>query len=156
MKYVECPDVFEGNERSLFLAGGITGCENWQTKLVKLLEDTDLTLLNPRRKHFPTDNPNIEEEQITWEHNHLAKTNAVSFWFPKETLCPITLYELGKQSVSDKPIFIGVHPEYTRRKDVEIQTKLVRPGVKIVYSIEELAEQIKEWSMKSLNNILDK
>lgn len=156
MRYIECPEIFEGKERSLFLAGGISGCENWQTKLVKLLENTDLTLLNPRRKHFPTDSPNIEEEQITWEHNHLAKTNAVSFWFPKETLCPITLFELGKCLGKGKRVFIGVNPKYLRKKDVEIQTRLVRPGVKIVYSIEELAEQIKEWSMKSLNNILDK
>ena len=146
MKYIECPEVYEGNERSLFLAGGISNCPIWQLDLVKLLEDTNLVILNPRRKHFPTDNPNIEEEQINWEYNHLAKASAVSFWFPRETLCPITLYELGKQSTGKKPLFIGVHPEYARRRDVEIQTGLIRPEVKIVYSLENLAEQIKSWA----------
>ena len=146
MKYIECPEVYEGNEKSLFLAGGITNCPIWQPDLVKLLEDTDLIILNPRRKHFPTDNSNIEEEQITWEYNHLRKASAVSFWFPRETLCPITLYELGKQSAGKKPIFIGVHPSYQRRRDVEIQTRLARPEVKIVYSLESLAEQVKDWT----------
>lgn len=143
MRYIECPEVYEGNERSLFLAGGISNCPIWQPDLVKLLEETDLVILNPRRKHFPTDNPNIEEEQINWEYNHLAKASAVSFWFPRETLCPITLYELGKQSSGKKPLFIGVSPDYQRKKDVEIQTRLIRPEIKIVYSLEDLAEQIR-------------
>lgn len=145
MKYIECPEVYEGDEKSLFIAGGISNCTNWQKELVKELKDADLTILNPRRKFFDTTNPNIEEEQIKWEFEHLKKAKAVSFWFTKETLCPITLYELGKQSASDKPVFIGVHPEYLRRKDVEIQTSLIRPEIKIAYSIKELAEQIKKW-----------
>lgn len=148
MKYIECPEIYEGNEKSLFLAGGISNCPVWQQDLAKLLKDTDLTILNPRRKHFPTDSPNLVEEQIIWEYNHLAKASAVSFWFPRETLCPITLYELGKQSTGMKPLFIGVHPEYARKRDVEIQTKLIRPEIKIVYSLEETAEQIKAWATR--------
>jgi len=152
MRYIQCPQIYKGGERSLFLAGGISNCPIWQSDLAKLLENTGLTLLNPRRKHFPKDNLNIEEEQISWEYDHLEKSSAVSFWFPKETLCPITLYELGKQSSSDKPIFIGVHPEYPRRKDVEIQTRLVRPKIKIVYSLKDLADQIKIWTQRGLHN----
>jgi hypothetical protein len=143
MKYIECPQVYDGKENSIFLAGGITSCPIWQTRLVKLLEDTNLVLLNPRRNHFPKDNPNIDEEQIAWEYEHLAKASIVSFWFPKETLCPITLYELGKQCMSKKPLFIGVHPDYQRKRDIEIQIRLIRPDIKIVYSLENLASQIK-------------
>ncbi len=43
-----------------------------------------------------------------------------------------------------KPIFVGVHPDYQRRKDVEIQTQLVRPEVKVVYSLEDLAQQVRK------------
>ncbi|MBU3912910.1 MAG: nucleoside 2-deoxyribosyltransferase domain-containing protein [Nanoarchaeota archaeon] len=146
MKYIECPEVYEGQEMSLFLAGGISNCPIWQPDLARLLKETNLVILNPKRKHFSTDNLNIEEEQINWEYNHLAKASAVSFWFPKETLCPITLYELGKQSTGKKPLFIGVHAGYVRRRDVEIQTRLERPEIKIVYSLESLAEQIKDWA----------
>jgi hypothetical protein len=42
-------------------------------------------------------------------------------------------------------IFVGVHPEYKRRQDVEIQTGLARPEVEIVYSLSALAQQVLEW-----------
>ncbi len=37
---------------------------------------------------------------------------------------------------------MGVHPNYPKRQDVEIQTGLVRPDIQIVYSLDELANQI--------------
>ena len=45
--------------------------------------------------------------------------------------------------MTEKPLYVGVHPQYTRRTDVEIQTLLVRPEVKIVYSLEALAEKVQ-------------
>jgi hypothetical protein len=145
MKYIECPNTYTGKDFSLFLAGGITSCPPWQTKAIELLKETDLVLFNPKRKDFSLDDINIEEEQIHWEYTHLQKADIISFWFPKETLCPITLYELGKQSMCNKPIFIGVDPEYKRKKDIEIQTKLIRPEIKVVYSLEDLTNQIKSF-----------
>ena len=146
MKYIEDPHLYPGKEKSLFLAGGITGCADWQRDLTILLKNEDIVLLNPRRSHFPTDNPNITPEQIEWEYQHLRKADALSFWFTKETVCPITLYELGAHSMSNKPLFIGVHPEYARREDVEIQTRLQRPEIKIVYGLNSLSDQIKAWA----------
>lgn len=145
MKYIEVPSVYEGNEKSLFLAGGITGCPDWQSELTNLLKPENIVLLNPIRTNFPINGPNAAEEQITWEYNHLRKANAISFWFPKETICPIVLYELGAWSMTEKPLFVGVHPDYKRRQDVEVQTKLERPDVQIVYDISSLYRQIKEW-----------
>ncbi len=146
MIYVEALEVIKSGlpNKSVFLAGGITGCPDWQQELVALLDNSDLILFNPRRADFPIDDPSAALEQITWEHNYLRTADAVSFWFAKDTLQPITLYELGSWSMSDKPIFIGVHPEYPRRQDVEIQTKLIRPEVEIVYSLKKLAQQLLE------------
>lgn len=145
MIYLEAPENFERIHKSIFLAGGITGCPDWQQEMVKLLQDTNLILFNPRRADFPIYDPDAAQEQITWEHIHLRQADAILFWFPCETLCPITLYELGTWSMSGKQIFVGVHPDYQRRQDVEIQTKLVRPRVEIVYSLQELARQVKEY-----------
>ncbi|MDP3882347.1 MAG: nucleoside 2-deoxyribosyltransferase domain-containing protein [Nanoarchaeota archaeon] len=151
MKYIECPQEYDGAGVSLFVAGGISNCGDWQKEFIEELKDAKLVILNPRRKIFQIDNSDIEEEQITWEYNNLGKASAVSFWFPPETLCPITLYELGKQSISKKPLFIGIHPEYKRKTDVEIQTRLIRPEVKIVYSLNDLANQVREWAKDSKN-----
>ena len=143
MKYIEALEEYNGNETSIFLAGGITGCSGWQDEIVKRLQDTELTVLNPRRKHFPMGDLDASLEQIAWEHRHLRKATMIAFWFPSETLCPIALYELGSWSMTNKKIFVGAHPDYKRKQDVEIQTKLARPDIKIVYSIDDLAGQIK-------------
>lgn len=144
MLYVEALDELkDGVEgKIVFLAGGITGCPDWQQEMRSLLQDTSLILLNPRREHFPIGDPNAAQEQIAWEHRQLRIADAILFWFPRETLCPIVLYEMGAWSMTKKPIYIGIHPEYRRRRDVEIQTQLVRPDVKIVYCLEDLASQV--------------
>lgn len=146
MQYIESPHIYKPKPgvKSLFLAGGINGCSDWQQEIVHLLSNTDLALLNPRRKHFPIGDPNAKLEQIKWECEHLRKADAILFWFPHEALCPIVLYELGAWSMTDKPIYIGIHPDYQRRQDVEIQTKLARPDAEIVYSLSRLAEQIMQ------------
>jgi hypothetical protein len=52
-----------------------------------------------------------------------------------------------------RPLFVGVHPDYQRRPDVEIQTRLVRPDLEVVYGLPELTECIRQWvrSFKSLS-----
>lgn len=144
MYYIESPEVLGHSFgcKSVFLAGGITNCPNWQQEMVDLLQDTNLILINPRRENFPIHDPGAALAQITWEHKHLRKANAILFWFPCETICPIVLYELGAWSMTQKHIFVGVHLDYSRRQDVEIQTDLIRPDVEIVYSLQELADQI--------------
>ena len=148
MRYIEALEDMESNQSqtSLFLAGGITDCPDWQQELVNLLRDTDLVLLNPRRAQFPMADPTAASQQIDWEHRHLRLADAISFWFCAEAIQPITLYELGAWSMTDKPLFVGVHPDYVRSQDVEIQTKLARPDVKIVYTLSGLADQIKQFT----------
>ncbi len=145
MKYIQCPTEATPQplEKSLFLAGGISNCPDWQSELTTILENTDWLIINPRRADFDITNPNMTEEQILWEHRHLRLASAIAFWFPPETLCPITLYELGTWSASSKPLFIGVDPNYTRRLDVQIQTRLVRPEVPILESLEDLAQALQ-------------
>jgi hypothetical protein len=146
MKYVESPDTYRprAGDTSLFLAGGITGCPDWQQEVVRLFDQTDLVVLNPRRTHFPMADPTVAEAQIRWEHEYLRVADEILFWFPCESLCPIALYELGAWSMTDKPLYIGVHPDYHRRRDIEIQTRLARPDIAIVYRLDELAKQITE------------
>lgn len=143
MIYTEAPNEGNFQKKSLFLAGGITGCPDWQSQVVTGLKDTDLELFNPRRENFPIHNPDAALEQISWEYRYLRNAHAILFWFPSETLCPIVLYELGAWSKTDKPLFVGIDLKYQRRHDVEIQTKLARPDVTIVYSLEDLIEKVK-------------
>jgi hypothetical protein len=133
------------NNVKIFLAGGITNCPDWQKEIIEKLKDFPcLTIYNPRRENFPIDDPTAAEQQITWEFNHLRDANIVIFWFSKGSLNPIVLYELGAHGVfSDRPIFLGIDPEYERKQDVIIQTSLARPNQKICFSINEFVEEIK-------------
>ncbi len=155
MKYVEAPAKWTPieNEKSVFLAGGITGCAPWQNELISKLTHWDVTVLNPRRKDFDVSNSYAAEEQITWEFNALKRATMVSFWFAAETLQPIALYELGRWAALEKeedgwepftrratlgPI-VGCHPDYPRRQDVIIQMRLARPDIRVVDSLDVLA-----------------
>ena len=149
MKYIEAPTEYQrrliGNEKSIFLAGGISNCYDWQSELSDLLKNNPLVILNPRRKNFPMNDPTAAKKQIEWEFVHMRKADAISFWFSKETLNPIVLYELGAHSMTDKKLFVGLDPEYLRKVDIETQTALIRPDIQIVYSLDALGKQITNW-----------
>jgi hypothetical protein len=145
-RYVEAPDEYDGPGPSLFLAGGISGTFDWQTDVVQRLGDLPLVLLNPRRRTFPMDDPSAAEGQIAWEFRHLRRATAVLFWFPPETLCPIALFELGGRTlVPEQALFVGTHPDYQRRLDVEIQLRLARPEVAVAADTAALAGQVRTW-----------
>jgi hypothetical protein len=102
-------------------------------------------LVNPRRDHFPIHDPSAADAQITWEHHALRAARAILFWFPKEALCPIALYELGAWSMTQRCIFVGAHEGYPRRRDIEIQTKLARPEVSTnATTLKALAAEVVE------------
>lgn len=147
MRYVEAPECYAvgGEKVTVFLAGGITGCPDWQATIVSLLSDTDLVLFNPRQANFPIHDPIAADEQIQWEHDHLHRADRILFWLPAENQagCPIALFELGYWLHSDKPLEIGVEPGYVREQDVRIQTALARPLLSIVSTLEDLAEAIR-------------
>jgi hypothetical protein len=150
MRYIEALQTYNGRETSLFLAGGITGCPDWQKDLVIRLQDEPLVILNPRRASFPMEDTSAASAQIEWEYAHLRMATAIAFWFPYETLCPIALYELGAWSMTGKKLFVGVHPEYQRRQDVQIQTALVRPDIHPVSAVAELAQEVVSWTKEFL------
>jgi hypothetical protein len=145
LDYVECPDTYvpQSGRRSLFLGGGITNCPDWRADLRPLLADTPWVLINPRRSGVMMDDTALAMAQIDWEHRHLHMADAILFWFCQETLQPITLYELGAWSMTTKPLFVGVHPGYPRRIDVLVQTRLARPDVQVVDTLEALAAQVR-------------
>jgi hypothetical protein len=139
----------------IFLAGGITSCPDWQAEIIELLRDVQGTLLNPRRANFPIHDPNAAFEQIQWEYIAMNQwADAISFRFSVGSLNPIVLFELGCHSVRldlygvPITIFVGVHTDYERRQDVEIQMHLRRPALQIVDTLEALADQITAWIAK--------
>ena len=117
--------------KSIFLAGGISGCNDWQKTATEALQDLDITIINPRRNDFNIENMLNSVDQIKWEHKYLSSCSHTMFWFPDATLCPITLFELGKLLMRNKlsgdtdRLYIGCESSYKRVFDVEIQSMLM-------------------------------
>jgi hypothetical protein len=151
MIYVECPGKTTENKQSLFLAGGLSNCRQWQKTIISDLRLLDIILYNPRRKSFDHSKKDITVEQITWEEGMIKKSDVISFYFCRETDCPITLFELGTCIMTNKPIIIGMDSDYSRRQDVEIQVRLKRPDIKIVYGVQRLTNEIIELFTDRLN-----
>lgn len=151
MEYIEALGEWDksSNQLAVFLAGGITGCPDWQKELTELLKDTNCIVLNPRRKNFPINDPDAARLQIQWEFDRLREADIVSFWFSSEGVQPIVMYELGAWSMSTKPIVVGIEPGFWRGQDVYIQTALARPDVRIVNNLQDLAGQIRAFEVRS-------
>lgn len=135
-------DIYPINSKSdrlkVFLAGGITGCPDWQSEFTEKLRKKELErgiyLFNPRRPEFDVDNKAMEQEQIAWEYKALAEVDITIFWFSEGGQNMITLYELGMWANSrSRPAVVGVHPDYIRAVDVRTQTQLAK-GNKIPMS----------------------
>lgn len=152
-KYVEALSPGDPDAISIFLAGSITGAEDWQRgvadKLLSMSSIPGLQVLNPRRANFPIDDPNAAAGQILWEARHLDMADVILFWFSEATLGPITLYELGAWSMTEKPLVVATHPNYARRQDVVIQTALRRPEIEVRRNLQDLIDD----AVKALDKI---
>ena len=143
MQYIECPNKEKPKYKSIFLAGGIVDCPDWQSEVVeKFRKYKNVTVLNPRRKSFVINDKNVNNEQIGWEYENLRSSDVLLFWFSVGSVNPIVLFEFGSAMERDACIFVGVHPEYVRKQDVEIQSKLRHPELVIHSSIESLVSAV--------------
>ena len=129
------PSIEDPKYTSVFLAGGITNCKNWQKEVIKELNDIEkLTVYNPRRTNFDLSNKSINHEQIEWEFERLEKMDIFSMYFcGGASIQPICMYELGRNIIRmqnrfpsdwEKRIVISCEVDYIRKEDVIIQTLL--------------------------------
>lgn len=129
---------------TLFIAGGISGCPDWQTGVCERIAGAvEVDVINPRREGWDMKAHDEESmKQIRWEHWHLQRSDSILFWFPRETLCPITLLELGKYLArTEVDLTVGTHPEYQRRLDVVVQCGLERPLMTIWSDLDVMVDQ---------------
>lgn len=126
--YIEAPHHGDtGGWPAVFLAGGITGCADWQAEAVRLLDDSDVEMIvyNPRRANFDPTEPGVEQLQVSWEAGALRIVSAILFWFDPSGMQPIVHQEFGA-ALERAPAFghhivLGVHPDYPRRENLRHQ-----------------------------------
>lgn len=140
--YYESPADYDPMEITIrpavFLAGGITGCPDWQAHARRLINNSGLVvdILNPRRVNFPIDDPAARWEQVSWEQRHLHTDGVhTMFWFPASdhavTTQPIAMFELGQAIGEGRSFNVGTDPDYPRRTDVEMLCRLNLPDLAV-------------------------
>jgi hypothetical protein len=130
----------------IFLAGGISNCPDWQEDVGnRIANETNANAFNPRRTDFDmAAYEEISRQQIIWEYHALRLCTFNMFWFPEETLCPITLFELGSalERCPDGALFVGSHPNYQRRFDLIEQANLKNKSVHIFDNLDKMTDEI--------------
>lgn len=149
MRVITAPEEYkiQDDEVTVFLAGGICGCENWQDDVIQILKEIDenerkegregldkLVLFNPRRESFPINDRMESRNQIKWEFDALERCNIFSMYFCSgDSDQPICMYELGKNLVRMQQryaidwygrIIVSVEDGYKRYGDVVTQFNL--------------------------------
>jgi len=137
------------NRFSVFLAGSIEmgKAEKWQDKVVKLLEEDDVIVLNPRRDDWDssweqTDGDNEFTKQVEWELLAQTYCDLIIMYFDPNTTSPITLLELGLFGATHPQSIVVCCPEgFYRKGNVDVTCRWY--GIKQVNSIEELVNEVK-------------
>lgn len=143
----EAPDL----PLNLFLAGGITGCDDWQSEIIELAKTSDdfnnVIIYNPRRASFDVSNINESNKQIKWEFFMLERMDVFSMYFDgSSSLQPICLYELGRNIERMRSRFpddfaerivITCDKGYSRCMDVVHQVSLATNGCVSVNIVDE-------------------
>ena len=134
---ITAPSIENAKFISVFLAGGITNCENWQKEIIKELEFEDITIFNPRQKNFDINDKSASVKQITWEFERLEQMDIFSMYFCNSSSDqPICMYELGRNIIRmqnrfpnnwQDRIIISIESGYKRSQDVIVQTALCAP-----------------------------
>lgn len=149
LRMITSPEEYEKTPGrvSLFLAGGISGCPDWQSLVMNtVLVRYPIDLLNPRRVSFNVGDPAAAPAQIKWEFDHLRRADGILFWFCKETIQPIALFELGAWSMTNKPLFVGADPDYPRLFDIQQQLPLARPELSVdLMGLAALCWDVERW-----------
>ena len=147
MRQIKAPASFR--PFTVFLSGSIEmgTAANWQERLARMLEDTDVLLLNPRGDDWDSsweqsmDDPRFRE-QVEWELSGIAEADLVVIHFEPETTSPITLLELG--IATKYPSLAVVHcPEgFWRKGNVDVVCSHF--GIAQVKTLDELADYVRE------------
>ena len=167
MRVVTAPEeyVMQPGEISVFLAGGITNCPNWQKEVIDIIANKytinamDIVIFNPRRDNFPIGDKTAAYKQIQWEFDALERCDIFSMYFSSgESDQPICMYELGRNIMRmqmrfpgdwEERIVISVEDGYRRKQDVLIQTELATNNK--IYVNTQISESInKEYHVRDI------
>ena len=133
--------------KKIFLAGSIEmgKAEDWQSKIIEAVKDTQRVIFNPRRESWDSsweqsiDNPKFKE-QVEWELDALENADMIILNLVPETMSPISLLEFGLFARSGK-LVVYCPDGFWRKGNVDVVCD--KYNVPQVEKFEELITLIK-------------
>ena len=138
----------------IFLAGPVTGAENWQNDAAKAIQglSKDIYIANPRKEWNKGEY--VYEPFMDWELYYLeraAKKGVILFWLGNEKThdckrpfaqtCRFELGEWITKHIKDNVnVVIGIDTDFSGSVYVERRIKKDCPDLPVVYSLEEACE----------------
>lgn len=173
MLIVTAPTTYDAriNHTTIFLAGGISKCWEWQQACLDEIErlskekkvNTDnMIIYNPRRPYFKPDAKVHEvNEQVRWEYYYLESCDIFSMYFcESESTQPICMYELGRNVANRQRnkgcidrVVVSAEMGYSRYLDVALQLFCAfgeNDGGKIVTGMEDRDKLVKDHARRIL------
>lgn len=125
----------------VFLAGSIEQgkAEEWQDKIVKPFECTNIMFFNPRNDNWLYKDKDSESKQIRWELDHLEKADLIAMYLDPNTKSCISLLELGLYVNSGK-LIVACPNSFWRYQNV--YETCTRYKVELLNNLDELSLRI--------------
>lgn len=163
MEIIHAPEPYTIGNASIFLAGSIEmgSCVDWQEEfpngLTRRALNSNLTILNPRRKDFQPNavqsinNPYFRE-QVEWEMEAIENCDILFMNLIPDTKSPISMMELGFILGRDtkEHLFVVCPKTFWRRGNVEIMLNTFAPN-----GLNHLYDSYSD-AMEDLNRLLNR
>ena len=144
MILVRYPSIYRGygsQAAGFYLAGGIYP---WREELIDLLKPSEAfyraAIINPIAPEY---SPEIN---TPWEFNNIRHSDCIVFWFSRDAVSPITLFEMGAGCRDHlKGMVVGVENGNPIRAEIVEQLRLYRPGLRVAETLLELKEEMEKF-----------
>lgn len=136
----------------VYLAGGMA--TPWREEVVFRLERNTVTLVDPTNRDLDG-SFNDTQRQTNWEREYLDRADAVVFWFPAETACPVALFELGYLLAQGKRVIVGAHPLYPKLNDLIAQVRATNDRVIVDLDLDFIIERLWRWVAMQTGNAME-
>lgn len=125
---------------------------DWQKELEKFLtsiasDENKITVYNPRRDDWDSSwTQSIDNDQfynqVSWELDHIEKSDIVVVYFEEDSKSPITLLELGKTlEIGSIKVVVYCPEKFYRKGNVDIAC--YRKNVPVFETIDDLKKELK-------------
>lgn len=147
VRIVEYPERKGLHGKCLFVVG-----EEWRASVQERLVTFPVTVVSSRRpmtkpKETPHSEPFEYKTMLEWENAYIDRCQAVMFWFPWESSCAESMFQLGRLARDRRIVlFVGAHPNYRCRESLVQLMKYVRPEVLVASTFEKLMSQLVGWA----------